>query len=645
MRHVTILALLFASLPALALEELNELEARTSRRSTNTLYTGETGSSYSWQPQTVMYVDTTTGAEVWRITNMENGECASHSEEYGYPSAWSADGKRLAIAICTNNNSAYTPPTYTWSNAPWFTMRSDYTKFRIAEDNMTRRRRHRTVFGWSPVEPDVAYQIGAASAGEDTDHGVSQRYLYKATVGDDSISLTQWIDMGDTTDRYIDKTITPDGQKAIVYDWSPYNRSNPRAVTLLPAGSRGIDASWTFDSPERGWDDHWGDTDETSPPVDLHNARVVGNAAEGYWFYLRQSTSYTWWRTRLTGSGADGGPQHIADTVAPYSWWPDGELQPTGDLAHGTDNSPWCDDGDPATDCPPYPTHPYHYADGQIALIGESPPDVYDFTNRVYVENGIGTHTGTQHPNWNAWSDYAAVWPMNAETTPIWIVHPWKDSSTVIVYPHHNESGDDEGVSQSPDGTKVTYGSSWLQSGSGPENQDKFVVVAYGPYPPEITGATATGGTVRVTVGWELDANTRGYASRGWPDPDSDDPPPPREIKLFRLWRCGNNSGAPDGNWTPLATVSHDIFSRYNFANGVWSGSSSWTLTDAPGNGTHHYAVTSQEHSGLESRTLRTCSPSRSQTVPAPAPSRFPTPPIRVEVPISTRRRRNDPPA
>ena len=51
-----------------------------------------------------------------------------------------------------------------------------------------------------------------------------------------------------------------------------------------------------------------------------------------------------------------------------------------------------------------------------------------------------------------------------------------------------------------------------------------------------------------------------------------------------------------------------EIVNKYEFATGTWeSGSEStnkWSTTDTPGNGTFYYAVTSIEHSGLESKSL-----------------------------------------
>jgi hypothetical protein len=59
-------------------------------------------------------------------------------------------------------------------------------------------------------------------------------------------------------------------------------------------------------------------------------------------------------------------------------------------------------------------------------------------------------------------------------------------------------------------------------------------------------------------------------------------------------------------NWTPVRSTPANIFYRFDFVNGGFkSGKPSyWEIADDPGSGTWYYAVTSQEHSGLESRSL-----------------------------------------
>ena len=77
----------------LAAENLDELEARSYRRASNTIYIGtDSAPEYYWQPQTLCYIDIGTGHEVWKISNMPEGEFGSNSEEYGQWSSWSADG-------------------------------------------------------------------------------------------------------------------------------------------------------------------------------------------------------------------------------------------------------------------------------------------------------------------------------------------------------------------------------------------------------------------------------------------------------------------------------------------------------------------------------------------------------------------------
>jgi hypothetical protein len=50
-----------------------------------------------------------------------------------------------------------------------------------------------------------------------------------------------------------------------------------------------------------------------------------------------------------------------------------------------------------------------------------------------------------------------------------------------------------------------------------------------------------------------------------------------------------------------VGTVT-DIFARYNFANGTWSGKNYWEIKDNPGDGRFYYIVSAVEWSGLESR-------------------------------------------
>jgi hypothetical protein len=188
----------------------------------------------------------------------------------------------------------------------------------------------------------------------------------------------------------------------------------------------------------------------------------------------------------------------------------------------------------------------------------------------------------------------------------------------VVYYPHcfyngggqwtsYNSGG---GGSESPDGTKLIGGSSFLKYDTyginGSKNHDGdadlYYAIAYYPYPPEIYSTSAAGGTVTVRFDWGTNSGTwRGYTQRKWPSEKAGSLLPPRETSKFRLWRSANKS-----TWTPVKTVDANIWTKYNFVNGGYKGgqTSYWDITDTPGNGTFYYGVTAIENSGLESHKL-----------------------------------------
>ena len=72
-KTIITIAIIAISFPALAVENLDELEARASRKNINTFYSGESGpNGYLWQPQTIQYYDTTYGTEIWIYTQTDD---------------------------------------------------------------------------------------------------------------------------------------------------------------------------------------------------------------------------------------------------------------------------------------------------------------------------------------------------------------------------------------------------------------------------------------------------------------------------------------------------------------------------------------------------------------------------------------------
>lgn len=175
-------------------------------------------------------------------------------------------------------------------------------------------------------------------------------------------------------------------------------------------------------------------------------------------------------------------------------------------------------------------------------------------------------------------------------------------------------------VGQSPDGTKVAWHSEFLNGGLTP---DIFWSVAYYPTPPTNLSASSNNGARIEWVppkyterGWPFAQLNPTKDALGWPSLDGmgneiGEPLYAREIKRYHIWR------SPDGvsNWQEVGAVKADynhtyledsnLFMLHPVVNGFRVGSTNKiTFTDKPGEGTFFYAVTSEEHSGLESNEL-----------------------------------------
>jgi hypothetical protein len=599
----SVLLLLFSS--ALAYENLDELEMRTSRKGSNTFYSGENASNYYiWQPQTVSYVDTSTDHEVWIWTQTDDAHVMTESTSWlltEWPwRLWSADGKRIALHIQKDIGKFSRG-----SGKPWFVSRSDGSYLRPANASSRCVWDGGRYFNWSPVEPDITYKIGDTQCSRT---GLDRNSIYKNTILDTSVSYTQWVDLkaGDTTDQYGEtkRSITDDGMYMVVPDSSSGgNYREPLHIAeiykITPVGVEAT--SWDF--PE--FDTDWGATVNT---VEFHDTATVGSGspAGNYWIYAyNDSPNAARWRIRLSaidGEGAldwDNPPEHTSDTSSPYAWW-----GTTAEMDSAREVQLWNTNHTPQP-TGSYPSEGAGHMDfdpwGRYAIIadGDPPsggigPTVVDIDDASYQAWNLGSAT---YCSWGMWTDYpictadgGSVFAMNYLTGA---------TDNLRVFDMNLVSGTNGRAyaGLSPDGTKAATNTDWLNPTS--QHGDLIIGVVFYPYPPEITSSIAAGGIVTTTFEWMLDSTPRGHVTRGWPNETTDDPPPPRETEKFRLWRSSDKL-----TWTPLGTTDANIFSRYNFKTGVWSGSDSWTITDSPGDGTWYYAVTAAEWSGLESRTL-----------------------------------------
>ena len=598
--------LLAASTAKAASENLDELAARKPRLASATWDKSvlENPTTLVWQPETLAYTDTTTGHEIWRISTTK--ELMNSLPDLSW-AHWSADGKRLSFGS-NRDTSAAVSGYETSTNASYMgtvmMMKADGSFLRPANNGPFEVYVHSSYLQWSPVEPDVYYGFGRNFGFEwlDSDQ------LYKVTVGDTSISKQMVLDYNTGTELTLARSMSSDGLKILARGG---NADNYWPTSIIPGTNTA-----TLDDPT-GWsryrqlDNYWGNT-----PADTnythHFSALVGPSTNNTIIVMPEGYNSVWRFALSGGTDPDGGPAHTSDHESPFSW---GDIEPTltgdksGGVCNATYRSPWCCDDDPNTDCDTYLSHMVfdrwgRYATGMNSSEARA-HRVWDMKAHKWASPHIAMPSWDWHLDWNAWSDYYATSPSSkidsgGNTGNIRIVK-YDGSETIdVAVPHIREMGSNEynslpRVTQSPDGTKAVFHSDFLYSKLN--SWDVFYAVAYYPHPPEITSVTGSG-TYTINFDWRTDQTTsRGYTQRGWPNEATDDPPPPRETKLFRLWRSSDGT-----TWNPIKTVDANIFSKYNFSTGVWSGDKHWEFIDTPGDGTFYYAVTAQEHSGLESR-------------------------------------------
>lgn len=633
----TALLIFLASSPAFAaIENLDELiDVRNARRGTSTYYSGETsGNGWNRQPESLMYHDTRTGNEVWVLSNTPNKSNVYYTD-ISPANPWSADGARMGF-FSNRPVSEFTRISGSSLDAgiaSTFTVNTDGSHLRVAYDSSERTfsTTGAMYFYWSPVLPDTYYMTGGRYNGQSLDASA----IYKNTVTDTGTTYSKLVDLpGVDSDYYgMKKVISPDGQYLL-----PKRDGIYFPVKVYPENEAGLpDAD--------GWAEVRGATTEWSGGDPLGGRHDIYFPYPDFFVILHSDdapnniSNPVMYKYNITGTDADGGPDFdpaettyatfgLKETEPLWTWVSHTEnpaqtmvpwkiQYPTAKMSHG-----W---GHPGFDrwgrCVAYGDgNAYWATDGGPPLYEFGGPLVWDYRNRVLVADPTETvdpivhYEGrTSYHDWNAWSDYfagsdnASSDPVN-DSTIVSIeydkIHDAGNDIRLAAYHYQNQNNStsyawtsNNRIVQSPDGTKISYAITFLTS--VPNTGDLAYAVAYYPHPPEITSVTGSG-TYTIRWDWRTDqATSRGYTQRGWPDEATDDPPPPRETKLFRLWR------SPDGTtWTPITTVNAEIFSRYNFSTGDWTGNNYWTMTDTPGSGTWYYAMTAQEWSGLESRVL-----------------------------------------
>jgi len=602
-------ACLIASPLWAATQNLDEKIARQSRYAGQTYYNGEDASNYYiWQPESLCYTDTATGHEVWVLVH--NPDVQDYFSKEHATKAFNANGSRLGFFNYTGRNGSNNPsiPNDTYDHR--WVVNSDGSKLRCCE-GYGKGDEPLEGFGWANTDPDVAYSFGSGSG----EGGSSQIYiLYSNTFDSDNVVTGASVLDTSGLDSYkkslLKNGVSGDDSWIACYcsaasalgDNDPNTSTTATGVYFIGMdGTPAVDHAWGIG---RAIGDYGNHSDLTE--VGFHDRWFVGTD----WILGDYNAGSLFALFAKSGSETDGGPKFAAWDGD--SWGAYDEILIIGDNGGS----------DPINPYDSYnPGHPAVDYWGRYILVGLTEDVVASgkgtriidtsslpyIAGKAYIANG-NHYDGTHHA-FTAWSDYVVgTISYGDDIQSIWgnslaNLYNYDESATetkIVDTEHPGYTGNYNGYprpSLSPDGTKVAFHAVWLNQ-SGDDYPYISYAVTYYPYPPEITACTATGGTVTTTFDYVTDGTTRGYTARGWPTEGVSDPPPPREIEKFRLWRSDDKA-----TWVIVDTVDADLFTMYNYATGAWVGGDSWTITDTPGNGAWYYAVTAQEWSGLESRT------------------------------------------
>lgn len=579
-------------------ENLDQIIARKARYTTakpgwTASLLADTTNNYIWQSETLNYSDVLTGGEVWMLTRAPDTQEFT-SKEHGV-NAWSYDGSRVgffSLLRLTND------PTIVGDYHSRWLVNSDGSNLRVAR-GYGRRAVPLDGFGWAHTEN--AYYTPGSGAGDATSESTASK-IYKNVLGE-SNNITGSLVFDTTPLNSYPKDIVKDGvaqddKSLVLRDITAHAAGTPNPINTTEMYFIDLAASSVT---------HWGIARGIGPAGDPYADHIP--TAEERWHDVwapgpsqkwimgdYSGTSSLFVTMDIAGTYADGGPK-----------WTDWDGSSFGEIrvesnGAGTPNNPYA---------MPYFGHPAFDRWGRFALIGTyTDPEstagtrLWDSKTHSLLSNYMmkGDYDG-QHHSMTAWSDHVAmIDPTAVDLFGNRITGNELTRYKIASLHFPGYSGNYNGYprpSQSPDGTKVQYHMVWLNN-SGDDYPNVAWAVAYYPYPPEIKNAVKSGSTVRLT--WDFNqgsvtspnyVNPRTYTKRGWPNETTNRPPSPREIKQFRIWSSTDNS-----TWAPAGVVS------YNNRAGVWS-QEYWSFDVNQANSTtRYYAVTSLEHSGLESHTL-----------------------------------------
>ena len=587
-------------------ENLNEMFNRVSRRAIgiwNATYF-ENSSTYIWQPETLMYKDVQTGHEVWKLSDTPLLKTV-YQEDIGV-SPWNADGSKVAFTAWDWISQAYNPTHQAEFRALWITADTKGTAMRPTVE--AARRLGGNFFHWSPQEADTYYEVGETHLGT----GAQTNTLYRTTVSADGRVARQAILTlpAAAAAGTINKLISADGRKLII---ERSGRLFP--ISILPDGSAGLDDPDGY-SMDRQFGPY-GSSDGT-PVSNYHDQYIAGL---GDWLFVIPSQYATWWRIKTTGSALDGGALYTDDLLAPWDTapWDYGEVWPEnhGSVLLGNRASPWVQGNPHNPDKTAYWSHFVPDRWGRHALFSNAAdglpkgygPAVWDILDHEYVVPSFGG--GAQHHDWHGFTNWTVSSSGGQYIDQKILAQKYDDPDSQIVVNSAYTRYDGGTIysslvrpGQSPDGTKVAWHSEFL---NGRNAVDIFWSVVYYPYTPTNLEATSTSGV-------SISFLPPKYTERRWINPDTGQIDEingeelyAREIKEYHIWRSTNQSSGWDIVGTVTAEYGNDPATNTlkPRVNSNWvSATNKISLIDNPSDGIYYYALTSEEHSGLESDEL-----------------------------------------
>ncbi len=550
----------------------------------------ENPTSFIWQPETFVYFDSISGHEVWKMTNTPKIDNFYHNDIGVTP--WSADGKRMAIASQR--------ATQAFSNSDgriWMTVNTNGKNFRPTVEGASRWYNSiNGYFHWCPQRPDTYYEV---TYGWPND----PNKLNKTVVTDSSVSTSTILTYPESIK--IDKMISADGKKLLI---SSYDENKVYPTTVYP--NPNID-----DSDGYSIDRNLGLYGTTPSTYTTAHDRYYAGTGDWYFIMPIGGAHRAWWKLKTIGSAADGGARYDnSDFPVTNSNYDFAEAWPVN-ADSGNNPDPFLSG---------YWSHFVPDRWGRYALhsscctalswndplgIG---PGVWDIDEKQYVVATFGG--GASHHDWHGFTDWTVSSSNGDDTVRTILAQKFNDKYSQIVV-NQSYAHADGGTSyetnprpaQSPDGTKVAWHGEFL---NGQNAVDSFWSVVHYPAPPTNLGAILSQTAGKLDISFLPPK----YTSRTWINPNTNlideingEVLFSREVKNYHLWR----SNSLDQGWRLVnsSTANYLNDSVTNTLKPTYN--QSWVTTqnkikisDNLTNGTFFYALTTEEHSNLESREL-----------------------------------------